>query len=89
MKGAIETSLTHSINYKSSAAGKVDSVNEKYIQVDGGETLTFNGSGFDASTSITIDSIVCVVQTPVSNPTTISCITGVKTITNVEGLKIT
>lgn len=65
------------MTYSSIKTPLLSSISPRYGKVQGGDTITFTGTGFSSTNSdytITIDGIVCAVQS--ASLTEVICITG-------------
>jgi hypothetical protein len=72
-----ETVSTNSVTYSSSFTPNLTAVTPRFGTVQGGEPLTFTGTGFPtaiADINITIDGVDCPVQTVTA--TEVKCLTG-------------
>jgi len=73
----VSTDLTAPITYTGANTPVLSSISPRYGRVEGGDSITFTGTDFSATTSdytITIDNINCPVTA--ATATTVTCTTG-------------
>lgn len=74
--GSTSTNL-NTITYANAVTPTITKISPRYGRVNGGDVVTFTGSGFiDGKTTVKLDGIVCVPKTITTN--SVSCTTGKK-----------
>ena len=73
-----ETTDLSSVSYTTSKTATIDSIEPRYGSEIGGETVTFNGSGFSGTPTVMIDDRPCTVIS--SSDVRIRCTTSSRTV---------